>query len=54
MEVQFDKEQTKSKLFLLLSYGHKLQQQDVIFNIALVVVAYFMFLRAQKWDEQHI
>lgn len=38
---QFDKEQTKSKLFL--SYGDKLQPQDVIVNVAQVVMAYFIF-----------
>lgn len=47
---QFDKEQTKSKLVLhlLLSDGHKLQPQDVIFNAAQVVMAHFIFLKAQK------
>lgn len=34
--------------FCFLSYGHKLQQQDVIFNVAQMVVAYFIFLKAQK------
>lgn len=47
---QFDEEQTKSKLILLLllSDGHKLQPQDVIFNAVQVVMAYFIFLKAQK------
>lgn len=47
---QFDEEQTKSKLILLLvlSGGHKLQPQDVIFNAVQVVMAYFIFLKAQK------
>lgn len=42
---QFDEEQTKSKLILLLllSDGHKLQPQDVIFNAAQVVMAFSPF-----------